>query len=88
MQSRIKELNDLAFYVPCIAHFLNLVGDFSVKKCFEAINYFSVLQKLYEFFVASTRWWGVLLRNSKINSKTLKCLSSTCGLVGMIIRKH
>ncbi|KAL4147812.1 hypothetical protein QTP88_002160 [Uroleucon formosanum] len=54
LQAQIKELNDLAFYVPCVAHSLNLVGDCSAKECLEAINFFSILQKLYAFFAAST----------------------------------
>ncbi|XP_050066946.1 zinc finger MYM-type protein 1-like [Aphis gossypii] len=77
LQAQIKDLNDLAFYVPCVAHSLNLVGDCSAKECLEAINYFSILQKLYAFFAASTHRWDVLLRNSKKSSKTLKSLSST-----------
>ncbi|XP_015377175.1 PREDICTED: zinc finger MYM-type protein 1-like [Diuraphis noxia] len=77
LQAQIKDLNDLAFYVPCVAHSLNLVGDYSAKECLEAINFFSILQKLYAFFAASTHRWDVLLRNSKKSSKTLKSLSST-----------
>jgi hypothetical protein len=77
LQAQIKDLNDLAFYVPCVAHSLNLVGDCSAKECLEAINFFSILQKLYAFFAASTHRWDVLLRNSKKSSKTLKSLSST-----------
>jgi len=74
---KLKKGIDLAFYVPCIAHSLNLVGDCSAKECLEAINFFSILQKLYTFFTASTHRWDVLLRNSKKSSKTLKSLSST-----------
>jgi len=54
IQTQIKELNDLAFYVPCVAHSLNLVGDCSAKECLEAINFFSILQNLYAFFAAFT----------------------------------
>ena len=39
-------------------------------------NFFSVLQRLYAFFVASTHRWERLLRKRKSN-KTLKSLSST-----------
>ena len=39
-------------------------------------SFFSVLQRLYAFFVASTHRWERLLKRRKCN-KTLKSLSST-----------
>ena len=37
VRARIKELNDLALYVPCVDYSLNLVGDCSAKSYLEAI---------------------------------------------------
>lgn len=39
VQARIAEKNELAEFVPCLAHSLNLVGVNSASSCQEAINY-------------------------------------------------
>ncbi|XP_065662914.1 zinc finger MYM-type protein 1-like [Hydra vulgaris] len=52
LQARLKERSELAFYIPCAGHSLNLVGQCSVSECINSINYFGVLQCLYSFFVA------------------------------------
>ncbi|XP_011860156.1 PREDICTED: zinc finger MYM-type protein 1-like [Vollenhovia emeryi] len=70
LQSCLKEQNKLAFYVPCVAHSLNLVGECSVDECIYSKNYFGLLQRLYSFFGASTHRWNVLKNqnNSKLTS--------------------
>ncbi|XP_065645755.1 zinc finger MYM-type protein 1-like [Hydra vulgaris] len=73
LQARLKERSELAFYIPCAGHSLNLVGQCSVNECINSINYFGVLQSLYSFFVASTHRWDLLKRNHA----TLKRLSDT-----------
>ncbi|XP_065662667.1 zinc finger MYM-type protein 1-like [Hydra vulgaris] len=73
LQARLKERSELAFYIPCAGHSLNLVGQCSVSECINSINYFGVLQSLYSFFVASTHRWDLL----KGNHVTLKRLSDT-----------
>ncbi|XP_065651158.1 uncharacterized protein LOC136079351 [Hydra vulgaris] len=73
LQARLKERSELAFYIPCAGHSLNLVGQCSVSECINSINYFGVLQSLYSFFVASTHRWDLL----KGNHATLKRLSDT-----------
>ncbi|XP_065654750.1 zinc finger MYM-type protein 1-like [Hydra vulgaris] len=73
LQTRLKERSELAFYIPCAGHSLNLVGQCSVSECINFIKYFGVLQSLYSFFVASTHRWDLLKRNHA----TLKRLSDT-----------
>ncbi|XP_031336280.1 zinc finger MYM-type protein 1-like [Photinus pyralis] len=79
LQAEIRNRNNLAFYVPCAAHSLNLVGQCSVEASTEASRYFMFLQKLYAFFANSTHRWDVLTRKLQENKKkfTLKSLSST-----------
>ena len=48
------DINPLALYVPCAAHSLNLIGVCAVESCVEATNFFSLVQKLFTFFSAST----------------------------------
>lgn len=76
VQARILSLNENAIYVPCSAHSLNLVGEHAVKCCFYAVDFFAIMQTLYNFFSASTYRWGVL-KNKINNEKTLKTLSTT-----------
>jgi len=69
LQAWIKEQNNLAFYVPCIGHSLNLVGESSVNECLHSVNFFGLLQRLYLFFTASTHRWNILsLEQSKLSS--------------------
>lgn len=50
VQKRIKDLNSLAFYIPCSAHSLNLVVNDAAMCCREASSFFGTLQKIC-FFV-------------------------------------
>ncbi|GBP66714.1 Zinc finger MYM-type protein 1 [Eumeta japonica] len=50
VQSRIKMINPLSEYVPCAAHSLNLVGACAAESVTEAVDLFSTLQELYNFF--------------------------------------
>ena len=54
MQAHIRNVNDLAVFVPCTAHSLNLVGQAAVGCCKAAVAYFYFVQQLYVFFTAST----------------------------------
>ena len=54
LQACIKEKCKLAYYVLCVGHSLNLVGECSVDKCLDATNFFGIAQRLYVFFSAST----------------------------------
>ena len=55
VQTRFEEINKLAEWVPCAAHSLNLVGSVAVEACTEAVNFFGVLQSIYNFFSASPK---------------------------------
>lgn len=74
LQAHIKQKSELAFYVPCAAHSLNLVGQHSVDECSQSVNYFMLLEKLYVYFAKSTHRWGVLQKHV---SKSIKALSET-----------
>ena len=78
MQAIIREQNELAVYVPCAAHSLNLVGQFAASCCQLVQGFFDFLQRLFSFFVASTYRWKLL--NDELTAKglaTIKRLSDT-----------
>ena len=75
LQTRIKNLNPRAFYVPCSSHSLNLVVNDMAKSSLEAVNVFNMVQKIYVFFAASTLRWSIFLKH--VNGLTLKPLSET-----------
>ncbi|KAL4098683.1 hypothetical protein QTP88_023234 [Uroleucon formosanum] len=77
LQARIKNINPLAFYIPCAAHSLNLVGSHAVECCNEAAKFFGVMQNIYVFFSSSTHRWDLLNNNMVSKSRTLKALSNT-----------
>jgi hypothetical protein len=81
LQSRIKEENRLADYVPCAAHSLNLVGTASVNCCIEAVSFFGIVQQIYAFAAGSPHRWNALTQGLSKNESgrilTLKTLSST-----------
>ena len=47
LQTRVKEENNLAIYVHCCAHNLNLVLCDACTECVEAVTFFGTIQKLY-----------------------------------------
>ncbi|XP_028404108.1 uncharacterized protein LOC114526788 [Dendronephthya gigantea] len=69
MQAIIQQHCNLAEYVPCAAHSLNLVGQSSASCCQQAVRFFSFLQRLYSFFAASPHCWKVL--TDQLSSKSL-----------------
>jgi len=50
LQARIKNINPLAFYIPCAAHSLDLVGSYAVECCNEAAKFFGLMKNIYVFF--------------------------------------
>jgi len=44
VQARLLENNNLAFYSPCAAHSLNLIGVNAAKFCPKVVKYFSYMQ--------------------------------------------
>ncbi|XP_044591536.1 zinc finger MYM-type protein 1-like [Cotesia glomerata] len=71
LQTRIKTINPLADYVPCAAHYLNLVGSYAVESVTEAVDFFSTLQELYNFFTISTHRWEILVQRTNLRIKSL-----------------
>ena len=74
LQSRIKSHNPLAEFIPCSAHFLNLVGTHAANCCLQATKLFMFIQELYMFFSASTARWTLLeniIKDSEIKKKLL-----------------
>ena len=67
---QISSFNNLAHYIPCIAHSLNLVGVRAVKSCTGTVSFFALIQKLYNFFSGSTHRWSVMLQYLKAESET------------------
>ena len=76
MQQKNLDKKQFAIYVPCAAHSLNLVGRSAVDCCQEAVNFFSTVQLVYNFFSASTWRWKILKDCIK-NENVLKSLSDT-----------
>ncbi|XP_065650616.1 zinc finger MYM-type protein 1-like [Hydra vulgaris] len=77
VQARFREINHLAECVSSAAHSLNLVGSAAVECCSAAVNYFGVIQSVYNFFSASTKRWSTLKELFKINVFVLQSLSET-----------
>ncbi|XP_044588850.1 zinc finger MYM-type protein 1-like [Cotesia glomerata] len=71
LQTGIKTINPLADYVPCAAHSLNLVGSCAVESVTEAVDFFSTLQELYNFFTISTHRWEILVQRTNLRIKSL-----------------
>ncbi|KAJ8969427.1 hypothetical protein NQ314_001769 [Rhamnusium bicolor] len=71
LQTRIKTINPLADYVPCAAHSLNLVGSCVVESVTEAVDFFSTLQELYNFFTISTHRWDIFVQHTNLRVKSL-----------------
>lgn len=60
LQARITDINQLAIFVPCAAHSLNLVGKNAVDNNPKANAFFNLIECLYHFFVYSTFRWKKL----------------------------
>lgn len=78
LQTQIRAKNDLAIFVPCGAHSLNLVGKNSVSKIPTAVQFFSIVESTYEYFVNSTFRWQELNANlTEKNELKLKRATGT-----------
>lgn len=60
VQARLKTYSPTADYIPCAGHSLNLEGENAAKCCRLAVDFFGVLQSLFNFFSASTHRWEIL----------------------------
>lgn len=74
LQARIKDHNNLAEYVPCTAHSLNLVGTHAADCCLNVTKPFMFVQEIYVFMSASTSRWAVLKNIVESSSSCTKKL--------------
>lgn len=77
LQAKITEDNILAYYTPCSAHGLNLVGSNAAERCLEAAIFLNFFQSLYNFFSELTARWKIPQTFSTSKSISLKSLSTT-----------
>lgn len=77
VQAQMRQVNELATWVPCAAHSLNLVGASAAECCLQAVNFFGILQSLYSFFSASTQRWQLMLEHMPNKVYVVKSLSDT-----------
>ncbi|XP_045464284.1 zinc finger MYM-type protein 1-like [Harmonia axyridis] len=75
LQAKIKEISPLAYWIPCAAHSLNLVGEHAAGSCKASRDFFSLLQDIYVFFSISTARWGILMKH--LTGPSVKRLSTT-----------
>ncbi|XP_022168749.1 uncharacterized protein LOC111032655, partial [Myzus persicae] len=60
LQTRIKNYSSTAFFVPCSAHSLNLIGSNAADTTQEGTTFFFICQAIYNFFSVSTFRWNIL----------------------------
>ena len=80
MQAQICQINPLAYYIPCAAHSINLVGVSAAESCVNAISFFGLVQTLFNFFSASTHRWAVMcecLQQQAVSALVLKRATGT-----------
>lgn len=77
VQAWIKNMNLLAQYVPCAAHFLNPIALVTAECCHESSSFFSTLQLRYHFFTLSTHCWSFLMPCLRPRTPVVKSLSQT-----------
>ncbi|XP_064423027.1 zinc finger MYM-type protein 1-like [Latimeria chalumnae] len=69
VQARLAQVNELARFVPCAAHSLNLVGVHAASVSADMMLFFGTVQKLFTFFTGSTSRWEVLTKAVKVTLK-------------------
>ncbi|XP_025200421.1 zinc finger MYM-type protein 1-like [Melanaphis sacchari] len=74
VQAKILEKNNLATFIPCTAHCLNLAGVNAVGSNKQMQLLFGKIQQLFNFFSGSTLRWEILMKSLKV---TLKPFSDT-----------
>lgn len=69
VQAHISQINDLAKFVPCAAHSLNLVGVHAAEVSVMMISFFGKVIEFFNFFSSSTLRWEALLGALKTTLK-------------------
>jgi hypothetical protein len=77
VQARFREKNELAEWVPCSAHSLNLVGSSAAECCTAVVDFFGFMHSIYTFLSASPQRWSRLLDNMKNKVHVVQSLSET-----------
>ncbi|EFN70695.1 Zinc finger MYM-type protein 1, partial [Camponotus floridanus] len=79
LQAWLAKENKLAFYFPCAAHSLNLVGNCGADCCLEATRFFLFVQNIYVFFSGSPARWEIMRKHLLTSDSNLvpKRLSET-----------
>ncbi|CAK1597333.1 unnamed protein product [Parnassius mnemosyne] len=75
LQKRILDANPRALFVPSAAHTLNLTVNDASKVSDATINFFNLVQELYNFFSSSTNRWDILRKN--VPGLSIKPVSET-----------
>ena len=73
-QTRIKEVNQKALFIPCTNHSLNLTCMHAASVAFDSITFFGTLDRLFSFFSASTHRWDILIGTT---GQTMKWIVET-----------
>lgn len=68
IQRQIRNINPRGFFVLCSAHSLNLVINDAAKSSKQPIEFFNIVQKVYNFFAASIIYWQIFLKNIKYSN--------------------
>lgn len=69
VQARIQEKNNLALYIPCASHSLNLAGVHSASVNAEMKIFFEIVESIFKFFSRSTNRWTILMKTLKVSLK-------------------
>ncbi|KAL4152760.1 hypothetical protein QTP88_000593 [Uroleucon formosanum] len=69
VQARIQEKNNLALYIPCASHCLNLAGVHSASINAEMKHFFETVESIFKFFSRSTSRWTTLMQTLKVSLK-------------------
>jgi hypothetical protein len=77
LQARIVKKNPNAYYVPCAAHSLNLVGICVAECAKKGLSFFNTIQHLYSFFSVSTKRWDILKPSLTLGKNVIKRVDGT-----------
>ena len=73
LQAKVMQQNNLASWIPCAGHSLNLVGKAAAECCQAATEFFLFVENIYVFFTASTHRFQILtdfLSQSKLDPQS------------------
>ncbi|XP_031334591.1 zinc finger MYM-type protein 1-like [Photinus pyralis] len=71
VQSKIREINPKATFIPCSNHSLNLAGVHAASVSASSVTFFGTLERIFVYFSSSTQRWDALLQVTKQGVKRL-----------------